>query len=75
MGLYGDALKISVTAAAVDGQANAALIAFLARALSVRPGSVRLISGQSSRTKLIEVDDLGLADLQGLAAESSHQGG
>jgi uncharacterized protein (TIGR00251 family) len=34
-GLHGDALKIKVSAAAVDGQANAKLLAFLAQRFDV----------------------------------------
>jgi len=40
----------------VDGAANDALLAFLAGTLGVGKRSVRIISGESSRSKIVEVD-------------------
>jgi uncharacterized protein YggU (UPF0235/DUF167 family) len=40
----------------VDGAANDALLAFLAGTLGVGRRSVRIISGESSRSKIVEVD-------------------
>ena len=53
--MYGDALKIRLAAPPVDGKANAALIAFVAERLGLPKASVRLISGQTSRRKIVEV--------------------
>ncbi|MCG3172331.1 MAG: hypothetical protein GMKNLPBB_00481 [Myxococcota bacterium] len=55
VGLHGDALKIQLAAPPADGQANAALVDFLARALDRPKAAVRLLSGQSSRRKRIAV--------------------
>lgn len=55
IGLHGDALKISLAAAPIEGQANALLVAFIADRLGLARSSVRLRGGQSSRRKLIEV--------------------
>ena len=60
-GELGDALKLSLTAPAVDGLANRACIEFLANLLKVPRSSVTIASGQTSRTKVIRV--------AGLAAE------
>jgi uncharacterized protein (TIGR00251 family) len=46
-------LKIRLTAPPVDGKANAALIAFLARILSLRKADIVIRSGESGRTKLL----------------------
>lgn len=54
-GMYGDALKIRLAAAPIDGQANAALIAFVADRLEVSKSAVSLKSGQTSRRKVLEV--------------------
>lgn len=56
-GRYGeDALVVAVTARAVDGAATEAALRALADALGVRRGVVRLVSGATSRTKVVEVD-------------------
>ncbi len=50
-GMHGDYLKIRLQAPAVDNKANAALTAFVAKALGLRPGLVSLESGHASRQK------------------------
>jgi len=52
-GIYGDALKVKVTAPPVSGAANQMCIKFLAKQLAVPPGSLEIISGQNGRTKKI----------------------
>jgi uncharacterized protein (TIGR00251 family) len=54
-GIHGDALKIRLAAAPVDGQANAALIGFVADRLGLAKSAIRLKSGQTSRRKVLEV--------------------
>jgi len=58
-GLYGDRLKVCLTAPPIDGQANEALIRFLARAARVPASACRIVSGARSRSKtiLLENDD------------------
>ena len=56
IGPHGDALKIRLAAPPVDGKANAALIEFIAERLSLPKSAVSLISGQTSRRKLLEID-------------------
>lgn len=56
-GLYGDALKIRLAAPPVDGKANAALIEFVAERLGLAKSSVSLKSGQTSRRKVLAVDN------------------
>ncbi len=53
-GLYGDVLKIRLKARAVDGKANAALIAFLASELDVPPSSITLLKGSRNRLKTLQ---------------------
>ena len=46
-----------IAAPPVDGQANEALIALVARHFGLRRAQVRVKSGASSRTKLLQIDD------------------
>ena len=50
-GLHGDAIKLQVQAPPVSGRANTAVIELLASALGVRPESIKLTGGASSRRK------------------------
>lgn len=51
-GLFGDeAVKICITAPPVDGKANEALIAFLAKLFKLPKSAITLDAGQQSRTK------------------------
>ncbi len=55
-GLYGeDALKVRVAAAAVEGAANRELRKFIAKTFKVPKSSVAIISGESSKLKLIRL--------------------
>jgi len=56
-------LKVRVAAAAADGQANAAVLALLAKALGRPKSSLVLLSGQTSRVKRIEARGVAEADL------------
>jgi uncharacterized protein YggU (UPF0235/DUF167 family) len=56
-------LKLRVAAAAADGQANAAVVALLAKALGRPKSAVRLVRGETARLKLLEVDGLDAAAL------------
>jgi uncharacterized protein len=50
------AFVIRVTAPPVDGRANAALCAFVARAAGVAPSRVSVVRGLSSRDKVVRVE-------------------
>lgn len=56
-GRHGDAIKIRLKAPPVDGAANAELITFLAQQLGVSRSAVRIVRGETSRRKLVEVVD------------------
>ncbi|MFI5100515.1 MAG: DUF167 domain-containing protein [Actinomycetes bacterium] len=60
------ALLVVVAAPAADGRANQAVVDALARAFGVRRSAVRLVSGSSGRTKLVEVDGVEPAALDAL---------
>jgi uncharacterized protein len=62
----GAVLHVRVTARAVGGAANRALIQAVADALGVRRSAVSLVAGERSREKLVEVNGLDPAALDRL---------
>lgn len=54
-GIYEDAVKIRLTAAPLEGKANEACRAFLAKTLGVPRSRVEILSGHTSRNKVIKV--------------------
>lgn len=54
-GIHGDALKIRLAAPPVDGKANQALIAWLAKTLACPQSTIELIRGQTSRRKTLSI--------------------
>ena len=62
-GVHADALKIALTAPPVDGKANEALIAFLAEALHLPRARITLVSGLTSRAKMIRITGKGAAEV------------
>lgn len=49
-------LSVHVRAPALDGRANAAVLAALAAALGLRPRQVNLVRGERSRDKLVRLE-------------------
>jgi len=56
-------LKVRVSAPAADGAANAALTAFLAKALRRPKSALTIVSGETARLKILEIDGLDEAAL------------
>ncbi len=50
-GIYGDAIKIKLTAPPVNGAANRMCIKYLANILKIPQSKIEIISGHTSRTK------------------------
>ena len=55
-------LKVKVSAPAVDGAANAALIILIAKTLGRPKSAVRIVSGETARLKMLEVEGASEAD-------------
>jgi uncharacterized protein (TIGR00251 family) len=55
VGEHDGRLKVQLAAPPVDGEANAALVAFLADALGVRRADVELLRGEAGRRKTVRV--------------------
>ncbi|HWC62349.1 MAG TPA: DUF167 domain-containing protein [Rhizomicrobium sp.] len=61
-------LAIRLTAPPVDGAANKALIAFLAKALGLRKADIEIRSGETGRLKILDLSGDGRIIAQGLDA-------
>jgi hypothetical protein len=48
-------IKIAVTAPPVDGEANASVIALLAKRLGIPRGNIEVVAGASSRRKTLRI--------------------
>lgn len=62
-GMHDGCVKIRLAAPPVDGAANAALIEFVAGQLDIAKSRVRIVTGLSSRRKVLEVDGVSAARL------------
>jgi uncharacterized protein len=63
-GVHDGAVKISLTKPPTDGRANEALIAFLAERLRVPRARITLMSGTTSRSKMLRLAGKSAADVQ-----------
>ena len=57
-GMRDGVLHVKLAAAPVEGAANAALIDLLSRQLRIPKRSVRIVTGERSRTKTVEISGL-----------------
>ena len=58
VGRHGDAWRIRVAAAPERGKANASVVELLAGTLGLARRAVRVVAGEASRNKVVEVDGL-----------------
>ncbi len=65
------ALKVRLRAPAVEDRANVALIEFLAQLLKTPKSAVRILSGDRSRTKRIEIRGVTRQQIQALLAQEA----
>jgi len=49
-------LKVYLTAPAVEGKANEALIEFLAEHFKIKKNKISIVRGEKSREKIVEID-------------------
>jgi uncharacterized protein (TIGR00251 family) len=55
MGVYGERLKIKITAPPVDGKANKELVTFLSKIFAVPKSHISLLNGETSREKRFKI--------------------
>lgn len=63
-GWMGEVLKVSVTAAPEKGKANQAVEALLAEALGLAKSAVKVVAGQTSKQKRVEIAGLDAAEVR-----------
>jgi len=62
VGVYNNALKITITAPPVEGKANKKCITYLAKYFDVAKSRIEIISGKTSKIKLIKIYDISKKD-------------
>jgi uncharacterized protein (TIGR00251 family) len=66
LGVHDAALKVSLAAPPVDGEANAELIALLAKSLHVPKRAVRILQGERGKSKVVHVTGVSAEAVQAL---------
>lgn len=69
LGWREDALRLAVTAAPVEGEANEAVRRLLARALGVAPSSISLVRGGHGRDKVLRIEGVTASELRSRLAD------
>ncbi len=67
--VHQDRIKLAVHAPPVDGEANAAIVRYLSRALGVPKSAVRIERGESSRRKTVRIEGVTPAAIEDLIRE------
>ncbi|MCA9607713.1 MAG: DUF167 domain-containing protein [Myxococcales bacterium] len=65
-GIHDGALRVKTTAPPVDGQANAAIVKLLSKALGVPKRAVRIVGGETNKSKRVEVEGVTAAAVRAL---------
>lgn len=55
VGALGDALKVKLSSPPLDGKANAELVKYLSKSLGISKSSIKIVSGETSREKILEL--------------------
>lgn len=66
VGVQGNALKLKLTAAPVEGQANAECIRFLSDILGIKKKQVKILGGHKSKKKSVAIEGIGRKDIEAL---------
>jgi len=70
-GRLGDAWKLSLAAPPVDGKANDECVRFLAELAGVPRSRVRIVTGLTSRLKVVEIEGVPQDDLERLLSTTT----
>jgi uncharacterized protein len=69
LGVHDGALKVALTAPPVEGEANASLIALLAKQLGVPKRDVTIVQGATGRQKVVAIRGLEMSAIRALVRE------
>ena len=72
VGVHGDALKVRLTSPPVEGAANEALVKFLADTFAVGRRAVRIVAGEHSRSKIVEIEGITARAVQDIVEHAAH---
>lgn len=72
VGVHGDALKVRLTSPPVEGAANEALVKFLADTFAVGRRAVRIVAGEHSRSKIVEIEGITARAIQDIVEHAAH---
>ena len=67
-GMYGESVRICLKSAPVDDAANQECCLLLAKLLGVSRSSVSVVSGRSSRSKIMKIEGVVVADVESVLA-------
>jgi uncharacterized protein (TIGR00251 family) len=74
VGRHGDGWKVRVAAAPEDGKANDAVVRLLSDTLALPARDVQIVSGRSSRDKIVALEGMRPAEIERRLAEASGAG-
>lgn len=63
VGVHGDAIKIKIQTPAMDGKANAAVLAFMTEKLGISARQIALKAGEKSRDKTLAIEGMEAGDV------------
>ncbi len=61
-----EVLKVRLTSAPVEGAANKALIALLAKSFKIKKNSIEITSGKKSRNKRVKIEGVEVGEIETL---------
>ena len=71
-GMAGGSLRVHIKASPVEGKANEALLAFLAKQLGVPRSALSIVTGMSSRHKVVHASGVNIETARARLLPSAH---
>jgi uncharacterized protein (TIGR00251 family) len=74
LGIKGESLSVALAAPPVDGAANRSLIELLSEYFAVPRRRVRIVTGEKSKRKVVELEGVSLAEVRTRLEAAGHRG-